>query len=46
MLLASAATSLDGGLYTWITELAQRSPPLWTPRSGSGPTSVSRSSPC
>lgn len=26
MLLASAATSLDGGLYTWITELAQRSP--------------------
>jgi undecaprenyl-diphosphatase len=26
MLLASTATSLDGGLYTWITELAQRSP--------------------
>ncbi|MFE7332523.1 phosphatase PAP2 family protein [Streptomyces sp. NPDC057565] len=26
MLLASAATSLDGGLYTWITDLAQRSP--------------------
>ncbi|MEV7714960.1 phosphatase PAP2 family protein [Streptomyces sp. NPDC088270] len=26
MLLASTATSIDGGLYTWITELAQRSP--------------------
>lgn len=26
MPLASTATSIDGGLYTWITELAQRSP--------------------
>lgn len=26
MLLASTATSIDGGLYTWITELAHRSP--------------------
>jgi undecaprenyl-diphosphatase len=26
MPLASAATSVDGDLYTWITELAQRSP--------------------
>ncbi|SCF60562.1 phosphatase PAP2 family protein [Streptomyces sp. Ncost-T10-10d] len=26
MPLASTATSFDGGLYTWITELAQRSP--------------------
>lgn len=28
MPLASAATSIDGGLYTWVTELAQRSPAL------------------
>ena len=26
MPLASAAASFDGGLYTWVTELAQRSP--------------------
>ncbi|MEV6162664.1 phosphatase PAP2 family protein [Streptomyces sp. NPDC052052] len=26
MRLASTAASIDGGLYTWITELAQRSP--------------------
>ncbi|MER6101540.1 phosphatase PAP2 family protein [Streptomyces sp. NPDC001832] len=26
MLLASTAASIDGDLYTWITELAQRSP--------------------
>ncbi|THA75491.1 phosphatase PAP2 family protein [Streptomyces sp. A0642] len=26
MPLASAASSIDGGFYTWVTELAQRSP--------------------
>ncbi|MFF2324547.1 MULTISPECIES: phosphatase PAP2 family protein [unclassified Streptomyces] len=26
MLLASTATTIDGGLYTWITELARHSP--------------------
>lgn len=26
MTLASAASSIDGGFYTWVTELAQRSP--------------------
>ncbi|MFF1923617.1 phosphatase PAP2 family protein [Streptomyces sp. NPDC058221] len=26
MPLASTASSIDGGLYTWVTELAQRSP--------------------
>lgn len=46
MLLASTATSIDGGLYTWITELAQRSPPHWTPSSASGPTTGSSCSPC
>lgn len=46
MLLASAATSLDGGLYTSITELARRSPPLWTPRSTPGRTTASGSTPC
>lgn len=29
MPLASAASSFDGGLYTWVTELAQRSPAPW-----------------
>lgn len=46
MPLASTATSIDGGLYTWITELAQRSPPRWIPRSASGRITDWPCSPC
>lgn len=46
MPLASATAPTDGGIYVWVTELAQRSPLLWTRSSASGPTTGRPCSPC